>query len=119
MVNNRKTGWEWELVAINYLIKNWYKIIDTNYTVVWWELDIVAEKDWITVFVEVKYRKSSKFWTGEESFTRNKKKNMLFVVKKYCYLKKINEENLQINFISIEKWEKSYKLKHYKNVNLT
>ncbi len=43
---------EW-LVARSYVSK-WYEILDTNYTIVWWELDIVARDDDTIVFIEVK-----------------------------------------------------------------
>jgi len=43
-----------ESLACEYLINQWYSIIEQNYTIRWWELDIVVRKWQILTFVEVK-----------------------------------------------------------------
>lgn len=45
-----------ERAAVSYLRKNRYKIIKKNYTAVGAEIDIIAEKDGVTAFIEVKTR---------------------------------------------------------------
>ena len=52
--NKRQVGQEWEDLVLEYYEENWYEILDTNYTIRWWEIDIIAQKDWEIVFVEVK-----------------------------------------------------------------
>ncbi len=52
---NRKQKWyNWEKIIANFLIKKWFKIINKNYTIRWWEIDLIAEKNWVIHFVEVK-----------------------------------------------------------------
>ena len=54
-MKSKKRIWqEWEDVVLNYYSSNWYEILDTNYTIVDWEIDIVVQKDGEIVFVEVK-----------------------------------------------------------------
>lgn len=52
--NKRQVGQEWEDLVLEYYEENWYEILDTNYTIRWWEIDIIAQKDWEIVFIEVK-----------------------------------------------------------------
>jgi len=50
----QKIGEQGEEVAVKFLVKHGFSIIDRNYTKKWGELDIVAEKDDKLFFVEVK-----------------------------------------------------------------
>lgn len=54
MKNKREVWQEWEDMVIWYYEENNYEILDTNYTIPGGEIDIVAQKDWELVFVEVK-----------------------------------------------------------------
>ena len=73
MTSSKKTGDQWEIVAIKYLQKNGYTILDTNFKFGrFWEIDVIAKKDDITVFIEIKYRLSTVFGSPEESITKNK-----------------------------------------------
>lgn len=51
---SQKTGEEGEDVAVKFLMKQGFSILDRNYTKKWGEIDIVAEKDKKVYFVEVK-----------------------------------------------------------------
>lgn len=61
-----------EEAACGYLEEAGYKILSRNYSVPGGEIDIVAEKLGITVFVEVKYRSGYIAGTGAESVTPRK-----------------------------------------------
>ena len=51
---NKQIGALGEEIAANYLKKQGFKILETNYWRKWGELDIIAEKEEIAHFVEVK-----------------------------------------------------------------
>ena len=53
-MNKRKRWYEAEHIAKLYFINQGYKILHQNYTIRWWELDIVAEKENTRIFIEVK-----------------------------------------------------------------
>ncbi|EKD29396.1 MAG: hypothetical protein ACD_78C00424G0002, partial [uncultured bacterium (gcode 4)] len=56
-ISSRTIGDQAELLAIQYLQKHGYEIMETNFVASkWGEIDIIARKDGITVFFEVKYR---------------------------------------------------------------
>jgi ribonuclease HII len=71
-------GRQAEDAAALYLKQKGYKIIDQNWRTRWCEIDIVAKKDNIVIFVEVKYRKSDDFGGGLEYITPKKQKQMVF-----------------------------------------
>ena len=115
-----KQKWDkWEIIAIKYLQDKSYTILATNYKF-WrfWEVDIIAKKWIITYFLEVKYRENFKYWTPEESITKWKLRKLEKSIYSYCFKNKIDYENIQFDAIIIEKWSKSYKLKHYKNLEI-
>jgi putative endonuclease len=102
------------------LQNNNYQIIDSNYKF-WrfWEIDVIAVKNGIYSFIEVKYRSSEKYWTAEESITKSKLFKLEKSIYSYCMKNKINLENIRFWVITIIKWSNSYKLKHYKNIELS
>lgn len=70
--STRKVGAKAEEVACRYLAERDYKIIKRNWQIRGGELDIVAEKDGILVFIEVKARYSHEFGLPIESLTASK-----------------------------------------------
>ncbi|MDD3120741.1 MAG: YraN family protein [Candidatus Gracilibacteria bacterium] len=118
MQNKKQTGNEGELIAINFLVKNGYKILETNHTIKGGEIDIICEKDEKIIFVEVKFRKNENYGTGEEAFTKAKRKTLLRTIQKYCLSKKIDLDNIQMDFVAISKQKETYNLKHYENVEI-
>jgi len=119
MESTKKSWDKWELIAIKYLQWKWYKIIDTNYKFSrFWEIDIICSKNNITCFVEVKYRSSIKYWIPEESINKNKIYKISKTIYAYCFKNNVDIESIRFDVIAIIKWEKSYKLTHYKNLEL-
>lgn len=65
-----------EKVAVKFLKKNKYKIIETNYSNKYGEIDIICSiKDYL-VFVEVKTRSKDSFTTGYEAVNKKKQYNI-------------------------------------------
>lgn len=118
MENRRKTGDAWEIIAIEYLQKHDYTIIDTNYTIQGGEIDIVAKKDAVHIFIEVKLRSSNFFWSPEEALTKNKRRSLLFAIKHFCMKKWISLDDVRFDFIGIEKRETAHRISHYRNIPL-
>lgn len=116
-----KKSWDKaEILAIEYLKNNSYKLLETNFKFsIFWELDLICEKDDLIVFIEVKYRSSDKFGTWEESITKNKLFKLQKTIEYRCVWHHINFEKIRFDVISITKGEKSYKLVHYKNQSLS
>lgn len=67
-----------ESKAALFLVDKGYIVIDTNWKTKWCEIDIIAEKDEIIYFVEVKYRSQDYSGRGLEYITHKKMKQMKF-----------------------------------------
>ena len=82
-MNTKIPGKIGEVVAFNYLKENNYKILETNYTCKLGEIDIIAQKDDIIVFVEVKARTTAKFGLPREAVTPYKQHKIKLVATFY------------------------------------
>lgn len=120
MQTTKQKGDLWEVLAIKYLQKHEYKILETNYKFGrFWEIDVIAEKNGFYFFIEVKYRSNEKYGTAEESITKSKLFKLEKSIYSYCMKNRINLEHINFNVIAITKGLKSYKVTHYKNIELS
>ena len=119
MQSTKQTWDSWEVIAIKYLQKKWYSILDTNFKF-WrfWEIDLIAKIDDLVVFIEVKYRNNTHYWIPEESITANKLRKCRKTVEYYVVKNKLDFEKIRFDVITILKWQASYKIKHYKNIEI-
>ncbi len=69
-MQNKKLGYEFEKIAEEFLIQKGYQILNKNFTIRWWEIDIIAKKNNIVSFVEVKW--SSKNIDFQNYITKGK-----------------------------------------------
>ena len=60
-MNKRGRGSFYEEVCVEYLIKNGFDILHRNYRCKLGEIDIIAKKDDIIRFIEVKFRGSGSY----------------------------------------------------------
>ncbi|NPV57534.1 MAG: YraN family protein [Anaerolineae bacterium] len=77
MTNLRKKGMLGERWAASELEKIGYQIIQRNYWTQYGEIDIIARKDDLLLFVEVKTRFSERFGHPEISVSARKRKHMI------------------------------------------
>jgi len=82
-MNQREKGNIGETEVCNYLENLNYKIIKRNYTIKGGEIDIIAEKDEIIAFVEVKTRKKNSLVSGIESINLSKKLRIMKTAQHY------------------------------------
>lgn len=72
------TGRNAESAVADYLVGEGYKILDKNWRNRWCEIDLIAQKDKITYFIEVKYRLSDTYGSGFEYITPQKRRQVTF-----------------------------------------
>ncbi|MFK7780304.1 MAG: YraN family protein [Candidatus Gracilibacteria bacterium] len=119
MQSTKQTGDQGELIAIKYLQNNNYIIKNTNFKFGrFGEIDVIALKEGITCFIEVKYRTNTKFGIPEESITPNKLFKFRKTMEYYVVRNKLDFEKIRFDVITILKGEKSYRVKHYKNIEI-
>ncbi len=77
-----------ESIAKKYLENKGYQIIEQNYRTRYSEIDIIAKKDNILTFVEVRTKRSSAFVSPEESINWKKLKKLYWNADNYAAIKK-------------------------------
>jgi len=75
-MKRRETGILGERLAQDFLKKQGYRILETNYRCPQGEIDIVARHKDYLVFIEVRTKKSLDYGSPEESITPAKKERM-------------------------------------------
>lgn len=114
MKNNRVKGTLGEDIAVNYLKSKGYKIIDRNYSTSIGEIDIIAIKDNILVFIEVKARTNFNYGYPYEAV--NWKKQEKIIKSSYIYMKHKNLCKYQIRYDIIQVYlQKEPKINHIEN----
>jgi putative endonuclease len=99
---NKRIGDWGESMAVSYLETNQYQIIGRNVRTRNGEIDIVAKKDNLVVFVEVKTRTSSEYGFPEQAVTPRKQARMLAVAESFIAQAPAAIESWQFDVISIE-----------------
>lgn len=82
-MKRHETGILGEKLAREFLIKNGYDIIETNYRCVEGEIDIIARQKDVLVFVEVRTKRNQQFGSPEESITAIKRERLRIVADRY------------------------------------
>ena len=85
MPDNRRIGKRGEKLAQNYLRRQGYAIIDSNWSCLEGELDIVARQADMLVFVEVKTRRDSSTEAALASITPSKRERLLRAAWRYLH----------------------------------
>ena len=105
-----------EKAAKEYLERNGYTILETNFQCRQGEIDIIAmDKDYI-VFVEIKSRTSNEYGLPSESVTERKIKHILKTASYYLYLHHLENVNTRIDVIEVYVRKENYKINHLKQV---
>lgn len=103
MLNFGKAG---ERQAAKHLQKSGYKILATNYRSRFGEIDIIAEKEGVLVFVEVKARSGARYGKGYESVRPDKQAKLIKTAQAYMMEK--GEMPARFDVISIDDGEISH-----------
>lgn len=111
MAEHNDLGKLGEEMAVEFLRKNSYLILDTNWTFQKAEIDIIARKENTLAIVEVKTRSSLEFGLPQD-FVKPKKIQLLVkAVDEYVNQKNIDVE-VRFDIIAIHKEGKSFVIEH-------
>lgn len=117
VMNKNRVGRIVEILAAKYLIERGYKIIHQNWTCRWGEIDLVAEKDNILIFVEVRYRQFLGNMLGSEVVGFYKKKSLQRTINMYLS-KNFIDKAWRLDFLFVGREGGSYKFNYYEYVAL-
>jgi len=91
-----------EDAAAQYLAANGYTLLERNVHSAHGEIDIVASKEGLLVFIEVKTRRSHTFAYPEDSVTRRKQAYLLSAAEAYLQAHPESSESWQFDVIAVE-----------------
>jgi putative endonuclease len=85
MAYHNKTGITGEAMAVNWLREQGLNLLHLNWRHSHWEVDIIASKDAVLHFIEVKTRRTKKFGHPEEAVSKKKIRNLINASEEYLY----------------------------------
>lgn len=100
-VKNKIRGNAGEILAVNFLKSKKYQIIQTNYSNKIGEIDIIAKKDGVLVFVEVKSRATLAFGRPIEAVDFRKQNKIRTTAELYLAFKHMSEHDVRFDVIEI------------------
>lgn len=100
MIRN-ELGKKGEKLAVRYLKKQGYKIIEINYKTKLGEIDIIALDRNTLVFIEVKSRISQKQGLPQEAINKRKQQQIQKVAEFYLKQKSLKHLNCRFDVISV------------------
>ncbi len=113
ITNNRTLGAIGENHAAYYLHQKKYKIIDRNYHFSrFGEIDIIASRDDVLSFVEVKTLRSDNFGLPEEKVDEAKQTQLYKIAEAYLAEKALEDMNCRFDIISIIIKNNKFNIKH-------
>jgi putative endonuclease len=86
MALHNKRGKEGEEMAVRYLQERGYHVQHCNWRTSYYEIDIIATKEKMIHFIEVKTRHTNTFGYPEESITKKKFNNLKKAAEYFLYL---------------------------------
>lgn len=101
-----------EDMAVEYLLKNGYKVIERNFYCKTGEIDIIALKDEYLVFIEVKTRSSKQYGNPSEAVTKSKLEHLYKTARYYVYKRNLQDEFIRFDVIEIYFKNSEYKINH-------
>lgn len=106
-----------EREAALYLRRRGYRIIAQNLRSKLGEIDLVAVKRDVVVFVEVKARSSDEFGTPNEALTLRQQKRIQSAAETFAARRGWLDRNLRFDLIAVDldKWGRVVKIEHIQN----
>lgn len=95
MAQHNELGRNGETIAADFLQKNGYEILETNWVFQKAEIDIIAQKDSVLAIVEVKTRTSADFGLPQDFVKGKKIQNLVKAVDQYMIE---NDLDLEVRF---------------------
>lgn len=109
------TGKQGETIAVEFLKKNGYRIIQNNFRTRYGEIDIIAVEGKILAFIEVKTRTNSKFGNPVMAVNFRKKRQISKTALAYVTQNKIADHPARFDVIGISIVEKKIEVELIRN----
>jgi len=109
---DNKLGRAGEDYAVEMITQNGFKVIERNIHTKYGEIDIIAKKNGVWHFIEVRARQSDRFGSAGDSITERKKMAIVDTVDTYRQEKMSTEDKYQIDLIALtwknDQWQMEF-----------
>jgi putative endonuclease len=117
MAKHNELGKKGEQLAVDFLIKKDYEVLEKNYRYLKAEVDIIAQKDNILAVIEVKTRSTDYFGNPQDFVNPKKIKLLLSAIDNYVIEKNLDVE-VRFDIIAIIHQDSNTKIEHLKDAFL-
>jgi putative endonuclease len=100
--SNKKLGTKGEQLAANFLKGHGFEIIERNFRFDRGEIDIIARKEKLISFCEVKTRTSDAYGRGEEAVDPRKRKQIRKVAEGYIMEHGLDDYDFRFDVVVVE-----------------
>lgn len=111
MADHNDLGKLGEEMAVDFLQKNGYGILETNWVFQKAEIDIIAKKENILAIIEVKTRSSKDFGLPQDFVKPKKIQHLVKAVNEYVVLNDL-DLNIRFDIIAISKEDRKFVVEH-------
>lgn len=117
MAQHNELGKLGEEMAVDFLSKNGYKIVQRNYRYLKAEIDIIAKKDNTLIAVEVKTRSSDYFENPQDAVNPKKIKLLVSAMDNFVTENDLDVE-VRFDIVSILKQKNDFNIEHIEDAFL-
>ncbi|MGE5944124.1 MAG: YraN family protein [Flavobacteriales bacterium] len=114
MAQHNELGTKGEQLAVDFLLKNGYDILDRNYRFDKAEVDIIAQKDTTLAIIEVKTRSTIDYGNPQDFVKPKQIQRLVKAVDEYVTANYLDVE-VRFDIIAIIKEGKGFKIEHLEN----
>jgi len=111
MANHNELGKKGEQLAVDFLLKNGYEILERNYRFQKAEIDIIAQKKEVLAVIEVKTRSTADFGNPQDFVKPKQIQRLVKAMDEYVTSNDLDVE-VRFDIIAIIKENKGFKIEH-------
>ncbi len=109
---NKRIGDRGEEIALRYLLRKGYSLVERNYRTRYGELDLILRQENTLVFVEVKLRRGKTFGDPLEAVTERKQATIRAIAEQYLAEKEPEFEEARFDVVGILAGRASHGVEH-------
>ena len=113
-MNNTLKGNIGETLAAEYLSRRGYKIVATNWRYYHLEIDIIAQKDNLMIFAEVKLRQNQGAQSARDAVSRTKEQRLINAAEAWIMANQFDGES-RFDLLAVTQHGKTYSIEHIEN----
>jgi putative endonuclease len=115
MAEHITIGAQGEEIAARYLLSKKYEILHRNYRCRHGEIDIIARRKNVLIFVEVKTRRSCAFGSPLEAVSLKKQRSISSVAQAYLQHNRLSGNAARFDVIAVQLGSGSPEIEHIEN----